>query len=99
MARVTPSIIISSIEEGHHFLDTKFAVFIPGCGIFRIPAVSIFLKCCIGNLQKERLAGGGAGRGRAARAGGRDQAEGIITGQANKNGTACNVLQIPGAEH
>lgn len=73
MSRVTPSIIMSSIEKGHHILDTKFAVSIPGCGKFIIPAVSIFLKCCIGNLQKERLAGGGAGRGRTARAGGREK--------------------------
>lgn len=56
VARVTLSIIISSIEKGHHFPDTKFAVFIPRCETFLFPAVSIFSKCSIGNLQKDRLA-------------------------------------------
>lgn len=85
MSRVTPSIIMSSIEKGHHFLDTKFAVSIPGCGKFIIPAVSIFLKCCIGNLRKRDWLVVEQGEAGLSGLGVGKKVEGIITGQTNKN--------------
>ena len=83
VAHATPPTITSSTEVGHHFPDTKFAAFIPGCGTFcRHSGRRLFRVLHWEALEREP--GQQRSRERQGCEGwSGDEAKGVMTGQAN----------------